>query len=407
MSVSGVIPELRAVGPNTQTVPAPRIFIAVPVYDNAATVRSAVTGALAYGLPVVVVDDGSSDKPLARLGDLGVTVLRHENNRGKGAALVTAACWIQERGGTHMVCFDADGQFDPLDIAAFIEAINRNPKAVVYGIRRFDGSGAPRASMFGRSFSNFWARLTTGGAVADSQCGFRAYPVACLLALGIRAQRFDFEVEALVRSAWAGLDLVGVPVFVTYEPPGGRVTHFHLVLDNLRITRSYTRLVMRGMIPLPHRAVRILPDGRAVLERLRPRQVLAGMVAERSSPWRLAAAVATGLFLATLPLIGFHSVAIVFVATALGLNRVVAFSVSHLCAPPVVPAVCLEVGSLVWRGHFLSEFNAETLWHQAGDRIVEYLVGTLVVAPVLALIGGAVTLAVCLTVLRLRSRPVH
>jgi len=334
---------------------APDVHIAVPVYNNRGTVRSVAEALLAHGLPVVVVDDGSDDGSAEALAGLGVALLRHDRNRGKGAALLTAAEYIQDHGGTHLICFDGDGQLDPADI--------------------------PRVL--------FWTRVTTGQKVLDSQCGFRAYPLPVLLGLSLHGRRYDLEVE-------------GVPVNVTYDPPGGRVTHFRPFVDNARISHAYTRLVLRSMLPVPHQVIHQGPGaaGQAVLSPWRPARLLRALLQERSSPGQLAAAAALGFLLATLPFIGFHSLVIVFAATLLRLNRLLALSVSSLCAPPVIPAVCLEVGFRLRHGSWLSTFNAETLWHQIGDRFLEYVLGTLVVAPALAVAGGALVWLVASAMVR-------
>ncbi len=391
----------------TSPGPAPVIWLAVPVFDNRRTVGRVVSELLALDLPLVVVDDGSSDGSGEAAAALGVTVITHAENRGKGAAILTAAEHIRAAGGSHLICFDADGQFAAPDVARFVAAIAADPWAVVYGVRQF-GADVPGSSLFGHRFSNFWARLITGTRVLDSQCGFRAYPVAALLDLDIKASRYDFEVDALVRSAWAGLDLVGVPIAVTYSPPEGRVTHFHPIRDNARISRSYAKLFFRAIAPVPHRM--LVRDGAAsgrVLSPWRPLELLRALLGEHSSPNRLAAAVALGLLLATLPLIACHSVAIIVAAGLLRLNRLLAFSVSHLCAPPFVPAVCLEVGYYLRHGAWLATFNAKTLWAQLDQRFLDYLLGTLVVAPVLAALGFAATLALATVASRLgRARGV-
>jgi uncharacterized protein (DUF2062 family) len=177
------------------------------------------------------------------------------------------------------------------------------------------------------------------------------------------------------------------------------------VVDNWRISRSYFHLVLSGFLPL--RRPLLVHDGSgdpARLAPLGPLNLISALLSENSSPAQLAAAVAVGLLLATLPLIGFHTLAILFAATLLRLNRVATLSAAQLCAPPFVPAFCLEAGHLVLRGRWLSEFNAETLWRQIDQRFVDYLVGTVVVAPALALAGGAITLIVAILTLALRGR---
>ncbi len=390
-----------AAGPPQPPPDPPRIHVVVPVYNNERTVRQAVIGILEHGFPVVVVDDGSSDGSAASLAGLDIEILSHGKNLGKGAALQTAARHIMAAGSTHMICFDGDGQFDPADLGPMVAAVRANPHAVVYGIRRFEPGAVPGSSVFGRRFANFWVRVTAGKKVLDSQCGFRAYPVASLLQLKIRRKRYDFEVEALVRSSWAGLNLVGVPVSVTYQPPGGRVTHFRPIVDNARISLTYTRLVFRAMLPVPPPRLEKGPDGSLqYFSPWHPVRFLRSLLEERSSPLELAAAAALGLFVGTLPLFGIHTVSVIFAASLLRLNRLLAFAVSNLCAPPFVPALCVLVGYRMRHGAWLSVFNADTLWHHAGERLWEYVLGTLVLAPLIAVVGALITFGLAFTVAR-------
>ncbi len=371
--------------------PTERVFVVVPVFNNRKTVRRVVRGALSHGLPVIVVDDGSSDGSASEVSDLPVELLTSARNRGKGAALLHAARRVLERGGTHMISLDADGQLDPDDLPRFAETIRNHPRAIVYGERRFVRGDAPGSAIFGRAFSNFWVRATTGQRIRDSQCGYRAYPVGDLLRLGLRGTGYEMEIEALVRAAWAGIPIVGIPVAVTYAPREGRVSSFRPIRDNFRISRTYARLFLRATILFPVQARPPAGGDTAIkpLSPFHPVRLIRAMLAERSSPAELGAAAALGLLLATLPLIGFHTMAVVLAATILRLNRLMAFSVSHLCAPPFVPAICLMTGYYLRNGRWLSEFNARVLVHQIDQRFLDYLVGTLVVAPVLALAGGA------------------
>ncbi|MDQ7008236.1 MAG: DUF2062 domain-containing protein [Acidobacteriota bacterium] len=368
------------------------VWVVIPVYNNAKTIHRTARGALRTGLPVIVVDDGSSDGSAGFVDGLPVTCIRHNRNRGKGAAILTGALQARKSGATHLVVIDADGQFECSDLPIFMAAIVDSPHTIFCGYRDFTGSGAPRSSVFGRAFSNFWVRVIGGIHVDDSQCGLRAYPIGTLLELGVRARRFDFEVEVLVRAGWAGICVASIPVRVDYSPPEGRTTSFRPFIDNARITWTYTRLFLRNFVPWPHRRISD-PGGKgSVDEREKSFALLRRLLQEHRTPGELAAAVAVGLFLATLPLIGVHSIAIVYAATVLRLNRALAFAVSHLCAPPVVPALCLEAGYFLRNGRWLTEASIELLWLQAGQRFFDYLLGTLVVAPFLALLGALVTL---------------
>ena len=201
----------------------------------------------APGLPILVVDDGSTDgsgagRPGARADGIGV-VLAHARNRGKGAALRTALNEALARGHSHLVTLDGDGQHYAEDIPALVEAARGAPDTLFVGLRDLAGANVEGASRFGRAFSNFWVRVQTGVRLPDSQSGFRVYPVAPVLSLGSRARAYDFEVEVLVLAARAGLRLDSRPIGVHYPPREERVSHFHKLWDNVRISWVNTRLL--------------------------------------------------------------------------------------------------------------------------------------------------------------------
>jgi len=113
----------------------------------------------------------------------------------------------------------------------------------------------PRGSRFGREFSNFWVRVVGGPRVSDSQTGLRAYPIAETLALGVRARRFEFEVEVLVRAHWSGMRVIEVPVSVIYPEKPQRISHFRLGLDSLRNAATFARLVSARVLGRRRRAL--------------------------------------------------------------------------------------------------------------------------------------------------------
>lgn len=224
----------------------PRVLAVVPVYDHAPTLRGVVVGLLALGLPVLVVDDGSADAPLETLEGLDVRKLRLVPNQGKGAALLAGAREAARAGFDAMLTLDADGQHLPEDAPALLAAADRDWPAVAVGVRAMEGPTVPRSSRFGRAFSNFWIRLECGRVLGDTQSGFRVYPVALLTGTRFLTRRYTFEVEVLVRAAWAGLPIVERPVRVLYLPE--RVSHFRAFKDNLRLTALHTFLVCRGLL---------------------------------------------------------------------------------------------------------------------------------------------------------------
>jgi glycosyltransferase involved in cell wall biosynthesis len=235
------------------TIPR-RYAIVIPAYNHGAQVRGVVEKCLQLRLPVIVVDDGSTDSTPSVLASLsGVTVIHHKENQGKGASLLTGfaaalpfADWA--------ITIDADGQHDPEDILSLISvigAVTGGQRPLVVGKRVGMGHGnVPWTSRWGRRFANFWVWISCGRWLSDSQSGFRVYPLPETLHLGTKAKRYQFEVEVLVRAVWHGIPIIEVPVHAIYGPPGERVSHFRPWLDFWRNTQTFVRLVAtRVLIP--------------------------------------------------------------------------------------------------------------------------------------------------------------
>ncbi|MBN1627078.1 MAG: DUF2062 domain-containing protein [Deltaproteobacteria bacterium] len=375
-------------------------MIVIPAYNNPGTLRDVVLRALSVHDRVMVVDDGSRDTAEDLLKGLDVRVVRHTKNMGKGAAILTGAMEADRLGMTHIVTIDADGQHDPADFSRFLPIVHENPHAIVIGRRHFQGTGAPRLSVFGRNFSNFWMRLQTGISVGDTQSGFRAYPLAVLKGLRLRERHYSFEVEVLVKAAWAGVKIMETDVSVYYPPSEQRVSHFRGFMDNLRISILNTKLTMRSILPMPHRKIHFNDMGGEAISVLHPVRSMKTLLTENTSPGRLAAAGALGVFLGALPLIACHTIVIILVTGFFRLNKVAAVAASQLCMPPMVPAICIEAGYFIRNGRFLTEISLETIGYQALQRIYEWILGSLILGPVMGIIVGLLIYVTALVIMR-------
>ncbi len=232
------------------TIPL-RAAIVIPVYNHGAQVRKVVEKCLQFRLPVVVVDDGSTDSTPDVLASLsGITVIRHTDNQGKGASLLTGFAAVLQQ-ADWAITIDADGQHDPEDILSLSRAVPEGQRPLVIGKRtEMEHKNVPWTSRWGRKFGNFWVWASGGRWLSDSQSGFRIYPLPETLHLGTKARRFQFEVEVLVRAMWRGIPIIEAPVRVAYESPEERVSHFRPWLDFWRNTRTFTRLIAtRVLIP--------------------------------------------------------------------------------------------------------------------------------------------------------------
>jgi glycosyltransferase involved in cell wall biosynthesis len=225
-----------------------RAIAIVPSFNNEAAVAQVVRDVLAHGLEVVVINDGSTDGTAAAAQEAGATVVDHPVNQGKGAALLTGFDHAAGGGFTHVVTIDADGQHFASDLPRLLARMQARPHAIVVGSRPRDTVNVPRSSKIGRAISDvmLWASSADelAGERPDSQCGYRIYPLSHVLALRLRARRYDFEQEILVRAAWHRVPVVAEPIDVHYPPAEERVSHFHKWRDNGRIVRVYTRLML-------------------------------------------------------------------------------------------------------------------------------------------------------------------
>ncbi|MGE4561235.1 MAG: glycosyltransferase family 2 protein [Desulfobulbus sp.] len=228
-----------------------RAAVVIPVFNHAGRIAAVVREALALGLPVFVVDDGSTDRTAEILAPIeGITVLRHQRNLGKGAALLTGFAAAASTCDWALT-LDGDGQHRPVDGWRLLDAAQlRNRRVVVIGNRQgMAGEHVPWTSRFGRLFSNFWVWAVGGPWVRDSQSGFRLYPLPEILHCPARARRYQWEVEILVLARRRGLGAVEVPISVVYQPRGERISHFRPWVDFCRNSATFSRLLFERFFP--------------------------------------------------------------------------------------------------------------------------------------------------------------
>jgi len=230
----------------TPVLSAVRILTVIPTKDNEGSIAAVVTGCFAHTSDLLVIDDGCTDRTVERAEAAGATVLRHPHNRGKGAALETALDWAAGHGFSHIVAIDADGQHEPDDLPSFYDAIRAHPDAVIAGVR--DMSQAPSSAGYARANSNFWVWVETSQRMGDTQCGYRAYPVGPTRSLCLVPSRYQWEVEVLVRSVWAGIPVVDHPCRVFYPPAEERVSSYRKVVDTARISWLNAHLIAERVL---------------------------------------------------------------------------------------------------------------------------------------------------------------
>lgn len=247
------------------------IITIIPVYNHPDTMADMLRGVLASGQDCIVVDDGSDARCAAVLDALAadhaarVELLRLAQNQGKGAAMIAGMRRAQQRGFTHAVQIDADGQHATADIPAFAALSRQHPQAMVCGAPVYDHS-VPKSRLYGRYATHVWVWINTLSLdIRDSMCGFRVYPLAASLRAWDSAhigRRMEFDTEILVRMHWQGVPFVTQRTRVTYPQDG--LSHFRMLRDNLLISKMHARLFVGMLLRSPLLLWRKLTGRRAV-----------------------------------------------------------------------------------------------------------------------------------------------
>lgn len=241
-----------------------RLCALIPTYNNASTICDVVERVYVYLKDIIVVADGPTDDTLERLKQLStpITLVHYEKNRGKGYALKTGFEKAIELGFTHALTIDSDGQHYPEDIPTLYRAYTLHPEAIIIGSRGLKQDNMPQKNTFANKFSNFWFALQTGKRLPDTQTGFRIYPLHLVRGVRCMTSRYEAELELLVFSAWAEVEIVPVPIRVYYPPKEERVSHFRPAYDFTRISILNTGLCVLALVyGLPRRWWRSLAYG--------------------------------------------------------------------------------------------------------------------------------------------------
>jgi len=218
------------------------IIVVVPTLNNDKTIQAVVSDVLNHNYKLIVVDDGY-DNPVENILEKNenLTILRHEQNLGKGEAILTGARKAAQLGYKYFITLDGDGQHLASQIQKILTACD-GENQIIIGARDFDIENVPNGSKFGRWFSNFWACWDTEQEIKDSLSGFRLYPTS-ILDLIIKTSRFDWEMEVLVKHAWKSRLIKEVIIDCYYPTPEERVSHFKKFWDTAAIVMVHIRLL--------------------------------------------------------------------------------------------------------------------------------------------------------------------
>jgi glycosyltransferase involved in cell wall biosynthesis len=222
-----------------------RYAVLIPALNAQRTIARVVVDARKELEPVVVIDDGSTDATGDVARAVGATVLRHDVNRGKGAALKTGFAWALERGYDGVITLDADGQHLPSEIPKFVEERQESMADLIIGGRAHLFHGMLPRRRNANRFSAWSISHASGRRITDSQSGFRFYSARLLRDVKPRANGFDMESEVIVRAGRKGFAIVTIDIDLGFID-GISTSHYKPLKDTLRIAWTVVRARIFG-----------------------------------------------------------------------------------------------------------------------------------------------------------------
>jgi glycosyltransferase involved in cell wall biosynthesis len=225
----------------TPGAPAAPILALIPGYEEGPRIATVVAGALRH-LPVIVVDDGSTDDTATQAEAAGASVIRQVRNQGKGAALRAGFRLALDQGADAVVTLDADGQHDPDEIPAFLAAYERDRPELVIGRRDF--SQMPATRRLSNTLGGWVFSAAVGRGIPDNQSGYRLIGRRLMRALlDSDEPGFEFEVEMIARCIALGLPIAWVPIRTIYAGEPSHVRPLSHLRQFVRVSIEARRTV--------------------------------------------------------------------------------------------------------------------------------------------------------------------
>ncbi len=379
-----------------------RCCVLIPTYNNEKTLEKVITDTLQYTNHIVVVNDGSTDTTpqiLEKFKDI-VSIVNFDLNCGKGMALRKGFEFALSNNYRYAISIDSDGQHYPEDLEAFLHKIKEQPDSLIIGARNMDQSHIPGKSSFGNKFSNFWFELETGIKMPDTQSGYRLYPIEKLKKLSFYTTRFEFEIEVIVKAAWAGIPVIPMPVGVFYPTKEERVSHFRPTRDFFRISVLNTCLVPLAIVwHRPKLFIKNLSYANG------KRYFKTAFSNEEESILKKSISVSVGIFFGLIPIWGYQLITAIAAAYLFKLNKAIVIITANISLPPMIPVILfasLKLGEFILNSESnfsISDINFETI----KNNMHVYLIGACWLAILSSLFMGLLTLVI-LTYIKNRKK---
>jgi glycosyltransferase involved in cell wall biosynthesis len=364
--------------------------VIIPTYNNCKTLYKVIEGVLRFTDDIIIVNDGSTDDTNMILKEFeSLKIINLPKNKGKGHALRIGFKKAIFAGFENAITIDSDGQHDPNDIPVFIDKLIEEDGSLIIGSRNMNREGIPKKSNFGNRFSNFWFWIETGKHMPDTQSGFRLYPVSRYKKTIFFTNRFEFEIEVIVRSAWKGINVLSVPVSVRYFLDDERVSHFRPFKDFFRISILNTILVLMAFLFYrPFGFIRKL-NKKNISEFFNN-----NFIQNKDSNSKIIFSVMLGAFMGVAPVWGWQMAIALVLAIVLKLNKVTTLVVSNISVPPMIPIILYlsyKFGGLVYHNSVDVIYDKGLNISMISDNLIQYLIGSLLLGISFSVFSGLAT----------------
>jgi glycosyltransferase involved in cell wall biosynthesis len=223
---------------------ARKAVVVIAAHNESRAIVKVVDGAMVH-LPVLVVDDASTDDTAALAERAGATVLRQTPNQGQGAAQQAGFRWVLERDWGAAIALDGDGQHDPAEIPLFLDLWAKTDADLIIGARDF--LRMPRMRRLANSLGRWSFSWAMGQPIPDNQSGYRLLSRRLMLAvLNNPEKHFGLAVETIATCVQSGYVMDWVPIRTIYAGEQSHIQPFQHVVEFTRLVLRARRRMRRG-----------------------------------------------------------------------------------------------------------------------------------------------------------------
>lgn len=220
-----------------------KIAFLIPAYNEEKNINSVIQNLPADKKNIIVVDDGSNDKTSFIVKKMGVILIRHERNIGKGAAHKTGFNYAIKHGYDYVITLDGDGQHIPQESKRFIKHLEKNRKQdIIVGTRAYSLQNMPALRFFTNFMTSLVVSILAHNKIRDSQSGYRAISTKVLKKIKLTTSNYQAELEILIKMGRMGYKIGEVPITIIYGISESKIRPY---TDTMRFIQLILKSIWR------------------------------------------------------------------------------------------------------------------------------------------------------------------